>query len=86
MKRREILLSIIIFIPGCIFFACQSKNKPSSTTEKSPESVLLPETDHYYQEIIRHSGIDFTHTIGDDHLSNLVESVGGGAAFLDYDQ
>ena len=86
MKSREILLSIIIFIPGFIFFACQSKNKPSSTTEKSPESVLPPETDHYYQEIIRYSGIDFTHTIGDDHLSNLVESVGGGAAFLDYDQ
>lgn len=31
-------------------------------------------------------GIDFIHSIGDGHLSNLVESVGGGAVFLDYDQ
>ncbi len=31
-------------------------------------------------------GIDFKHSIGDDHLSNIVESVGGCAVFLDYDK
>ncbi|MCK5134951.1 MAG: CRTAC1 family protein [Bacteroidales bacterium] len=77
---------IILFIAGVIFFACQSKNNSTSSAEKAGGSALPPETDDYYQEIIKYSGIDFTHTIGDDHLSNLVESVGGGAVFLDYDQ
>ena len=82
----RLILSVPVFILAVIFFSCQSKDKPSSSTKKTPEITLPPETDDYYQEIIRYSGIDFIHTIGDDHLSNLVESVGGGAVFLDYDQ
>ena len=41
---------------------------------------------HAFIDVTPWSGIDFIHSIGDDHLSNLVESVGGGAAWLDYDQ
>ncbi|VAW17397.1 ASPIC/UnbV domain protein [hydrothermal vent metagenome] len=77
---------LIILILAITMFACQSKNKSSSSTTKQPELTLPPANDDYFQEIIKSSGINFTHTIGDDHLSNLVESVGGGAAFLDYDQ
>ncbi|UCG27356.1 MAG: CRTAC1 family protein [Bacteroidales bacterium] len=85
--RARLVLSIVVFVPGVIFLnSCQSKNESSSSTGNTSEFELPPETDDYYQDIINYSGIDFVHTIGDDHLSNLVESVGGGAAFFDYDQ
>jgi hypothetical protein len=35
-------------------------------------------------DICNYSGIEFTHTFRDDLLSNVVETVGSGAAFLDY--
>lgn len=40
----------------------------------------------YFVDVTAYSGIDFVHTLGDDHLSNIVETVGSGAAFLDYDR
>jgi len=74
---------LMIFILGILFNACNSKEKPSSSTQ----NLTLPtETDDYFQNITKYSGIDFIRTLGDEHLSNLVESDGGGAAFLDYDQ
>ena len=39
-----------------------------------------------YQEIGKEIGLDFVHSIGDKELTNIVESSGAGAAFLDYDQ
>jgi hypothetical protein len=73
-----------------IFFilaiGCQ-QNKQSSTDSETASSVDLPtEGDDFYLDITEASGINFKHSIGDHHLSNLVESVGGGAAFLDFDQ
>lgn len=47
---------------------------------------MPPRGTDFFLDITEASGINFTHTIGDHHLSNLVESVGGGAAWLDYDQ
>ena len=41
---------------------------------------------NYFQEIGREIGLDFVQSIGGEHLDNIVESSGGGAAFLDYDQ
>lgn len=84
--KAELGFVLMIFVLGIFFNACNSKEKPSSSTQKTENLTLPPANNDYYQEIIKYSGIDFIHTIGDDHLSNLVESVGGGAAFLDYDQ
>ena len=71
----------------CVFFlylnACNGNKTPS---QKSTVSALPPSNEDFYQDITANSGIDFVHTIGDDHLDNIVESVGGGAAFLDFDQ
>ena len=36
-------------------------------------------------DITRQSGIDFVHSLGDDEMSNLVESNAAGCAFFDYD-
>ena len=36
-------------------------------------------------DITQKAGIDFVHSIGDDDLSNIVESTGAGCAFIDHD-
>jgi hypothetical protein len=73
-----------LIIPVLILTGCGSGQKPSSGGKAA---VSLPgATGDYFQEIALDIGLDFKHSIGDGHLSNLVESVGGGAVFLDYDQ
>ncbi|KPK87326.1 MAG: hypothetical protein AMS27_02710 [Bacteroides sp. SM23_62_1] len=77
---------MVILLTGVFFFACQSKNNPSTSNGDIPASAPAPVTDDYYQDITGYSGIDFVHSIGDDHLTNIVESSAGGASFLDYNQ
>ncbi len=60
-------------------------NKPAGGSLKLSASVPAANKD-YFQEIGKEIGLDFVHSIGDNDLSNIIESVGGGAAFLDYDQ
>ena len=86
MTRSKIIIIISVLVQVIVLFSCQSKNKSSSATEQTPVSALPPATDEYYQDITSYSGINFVHSIGDDELSNIVESSGGGAAFLDYDR
>lgn len=62
-----------------LFNGCNTGNKTS--VHQAP----LP-NDDYYQEIALDIGLDFMHSIGDTGLDNIVESSGGGSAFLDYDQ
>lgn len=61
---------------------CQNK---SASAKKIVYKV--PATTHeYFQEIGQQIGLDFVHSIGDEHMVNIIESVGGGATFLDYDK
>src|ERR1035437_472807 len=73
-----------LFIFLLVVSACQS-NKNSSSKKQSVASVPAANGD-YFQEIGKEIGIDFVHSIGDNELTNIVESSGAGAAFLDYDQ
>jgi len=77
----------IIFL--LLFFltlgGCQSNNKKSSQHRQSVKAPPATNED-FYQEIGQQIGLDFIHSTGADHLDNIVESVGGGAAFLDYDK
>ena len=71
---------MLSFLPGC----SEKKDMPQGTTELA---VAAPEADStYFQEVGSRIGLDFTHSIGSTEMKNIVESVGGGAAFLDYDQ
>ena len=79
---KEFNLLPILFIFLLTISACQSNN---SSQKQSVVSVPAPNED-YFQEIGQQIGLDFVHSIGEDHLNNIIESVGGGAAFLDYDQ
>ncbi|MGQ8338590.1 CRTAC1 family protein [Sunxiuqinia sp. A32] len=60
--------------------------RKSSTEEKQNQLKLPAATEDFFQEIGGAIGLDFVHSIGSEHLENIVESVGGGAAFLDYDK
>lgn len=75
--------SIFIFL--LIFSGCQTN---SNSNSKAKRSASMPPVanDDYFQEIGKEIGLDFVHSIGDNELSNIVESSGAGAAFLDYDQ
>jgi len=77
---------IIVLSLWVLLFSCQSSKDEQSSGGKDAAVALPPEGSDAFLDISDYAGIDFRHTIGDAHLSNLVESVGGGAAFLDYDQ
>ena len=77
----------VIFATFCVLTSgCQPGNQSGSDQEKDIATALPPASEYAFLDISAASGINFRHTIGDHHLSNLVESVGGGAAFLDFDQ
>ena len=58
-----------------------SEKLPSDSTAQS-----IAVTEDFYQEITKDAGLNFVHSIGAAEMENIVESVGGGAAFIDYDQ
>jgi len=80
MQIKSVLFTAltVILAPGC-----RSGNSPVSDSGKS--SAPAPGND-YFQEISREIGLDFTHSIGDDDLTNIIYSTGGGALFFDYDK
>jgi hypothetical protein len=76
-----ILLGLFILLAGC-----QSNTNKLSSSQEGPAANIPAPNDDYFQEIGQQIGIDFTHSIGEEHLNNIVESSGGGTAFLDYDK
>jgi enediyne biosynthesis protein E4 len=78
----EYIYFFILILFPLILTGCTSNNKSPSGSSAAPPTM----NDEYFQEIGQEIGLDFMHSIGDEHLDNIVESVGGGAAFLDYDQ
>ncbi len=83
---RALGYQVFFFTFLWIFTGCNSGNKPDIGS-KSHKNFKNPEaTADYFQEIGEQVGLDFVHSIGSEHMDNIVESVGGGAAFLDYDQ
>ncbi len=86
-KNRIVRLGEAIVQLACflllvtLFVLCSDKK-----SKDHPEALPPPVGSDFFIDVTEASGINFTHTIGDKHLSNLVESVGGGAAWLDYDQ
>jgi hypothetical protein len=69
-----------------ILLGCQSRDKDRVTSETAPKRSVPEPNGDFFQKISPDLGVDFVHTTGDHHMDNLVESVGGGAVFLDYDQ
>jgi enediyne biosynthesis protein E4 len=79
LHAMEYAFPVFLLSISLTFSSCKS-GKP--VQKLSPP----PATDDFFQEVGKEIGIDFVHSIGDKELSNIVESSGAGAAFLDYDQ
>lgn len=77
---------IFLFILFLVLQGCQSGNNPSSRSGKQLSASIPAANEDYFQEIGQQIGLNFTHSIGDNDLTNIIFSSGGGAAFLDYDQ
>ena len=85
-NSNEYSCFVFLFIFLLILSGCQSNNRSSSKSQKESVATPPPANDDYFQEIGPEIGLDFIHSIGEHDLTNIIESVGGGAAFLDYDQ
>jgi enediyne biosynthesis protein E4 len=86
---KSSIKSVYLICPFVILltiWSCQSNSRSSSGSKNDSTAVLPAETEEYFQEIGKEIGIDFVHSIGDKELTNIVESSGAGAAFLDYDK
>jgi hypothetical protein len=80
---KEFMHLIPLFTLILVLSGCQSGRKDTS---KSQELSVPAANDDYFQEIGQQAGLNFVHSIGDDDLTNIIFSSGGGTAFLDYDQ
>lgn len=69
---------LLIVIAVFLLSGCRQSNIQTLTN--------LPTNNDFFQEISSDIGLDFVHSIGEEELMNIVQSDGGGAAFLDYDQ
>ncbi len=84
VNRKKSLTYFLFFLFSVGWF--QSCKGPSSGSEKHFSLTPPSADDEYFQEIGEAIGLDYVNSVGEEHLSNIIESVGGGAAFLDYDK
>lgn len=83
---RVKLLSAFCVLMLLIYPAC-SERDVSDRSDASSGLMQFPEEGVFnFTDVTRSSGIDFIHNMGDNHLTNVIESVGGGCAFLDFNQ
>jgi len=83
---RHNLFVPILLIEILFFTGCRQGSRGAAGADNKSDAVVPAPTDDYFQEIGQQVGLDFVHSIGDDDLTNIIQSNGGGAAFLDFDQ
>ena len=89
--RKTISISyyhfIAILLSASVLFLFSGCAEQERTEVDEAADVPMPEEGiHNFVDVTNASGIDFVHNMGDDHLSNVIESVGSGCAFLDINQ
>lgn len=77
---------ILIFLVALLYSGCRSESTSSKNSESRQALSVPPPNNDYFQEISKETGLIFKHSIGEEELNNIIESDGGGAAFLDYNQ
>ncbi|MEX2566514.1 MAG: VCBS repeat-containing protein, partial [Cyclobacteriaceae bacterium] len=83
---KFIALTLFITLIATITIGCMHDEGSSSDDNLPQGSHLIEEGLYNFIDVTSASGIDFVHNMGDDHLSNVIESVGSGCAFLDINQ
>jgi enediyne biosynthesis protein E4 len=76
---------VYLFICLLAVITVYSCKGPSAGGKKSAKTAPAA-NDEYFQEIAQQIGLDFVHSIGEEHMENIIQSVGGGGAFIDYDK
>ncbi len=84
MRKNPFCTLVLIFL--LLFAGCRQGSNPASGPGKKSGTPITAATDDFYQETSQEAGLDFVHSIGDDDLTNIIQSDGGGAAFFDFDQ
>jgi hypothetical protein len=90
-QKQSLYISNIIkkvfvyFLILILFNFCNSRDKKQVSNPEQKIENPAP-NEEYFQEIAADIGLDFVHSIGAAEMENIIESVGGGAAFLDFDQ
>src|SRR6185369_2230789 len=91
IRASLVALAILIALFGAAVFLLQRKAPPAPprmTTLSSPASPDRPQAEvpaARFTDITRESGVTFTHVNGAYGETLLPETMGGGVAFLDYD-
>jgi hypothetical protein len=83
------LLRIPCLAPGAAICLAAALGAAASAAEAGGDaarSVSAAPSPVRFADVTRDSGIRFIHSFGDTRFSNLVEAVGGGAAWLDFDR
>lgn len=81
LKSFAFLFVVLLILSGCHL------NDKSAVKSKQQSVTKIPKSNNdFFQEIGQEIGLNYAHSIGGEHINNIVESVGGGVAFLDYDQ
>lgn len=91
MKRSAQVLGILLLVAGGIFFflsrepdqRAEQKIQPAPPQDLAAKAVELPKLP--FKDVTREAGITWTHETGATGEKLLPESMGGGAAFFDYD-
>ncbi|MFZ2341268.1 MAG: CRTAC1 family protein [Bacteroidales bacterium] len=78
------ILAILTIISGMTLYGCRSGD--TSSARGGMAADLPAANNDFFQEIAGAAGLDFTHSIGEEELNNIIESDGGGAVFFDYNQ
>ncbi|MFQ5876897.1 MAG: CRTAC1 family protein [Acidobacteriota bacterium] len=74
VRWSHLLTSLLLWAPACELGA--SSGGPG---RPAPSPVT-------FVDVTRQAGIDFVHSFGDEEFSNILEAVGGGVAWLDFDR
>jgi len=85
-RKHEIILASAAAPLLCLLVVLAGCHREPATSSRKPLPPLPPESGRGFVEVTDAAGIDFVHSFGDKEFSNLVEAVGGGAAWLDFDQ
>ncbi len=78
------ILAILTIISGITLYGCRSGD--TSSARGGMAADLPAANNDFFQEIAAAAGLDFTHSMGEEELNNIIESDGGGAVFFDYNQ
>ena len=76
---------VFLFFILLTIFGCNENKKPYELQHDKTNKLPLANND-FFQDVGQEIGLDFVHSIGSNQMKNIIESVGGGAAFLDYNK